>query len=146
MLYMQKSKQKILIAETDKEVATELKKSLHKMGFEVMPIGSTGEEVIRLVKEGNPDMILMNIVLDGSLDGIETAEVLSIKYNTPVIYLANYRDRKTLQRAKITEPYGYLIKPIDTRELVIAIEMAFIKRGISFEDMSDSLFPAIIVN
>lgn len=146
MLYMQKSKPRILIAENESIIADDLKNSLKQMGFDVYAIGSTGEEVIRLVQEGKPDLILMDITLKGSLDGIETAEVLSIKYNIPVIYLADYNDRETLHRAKITEPYGYLIKPLDSRELEIAIEMAFIKRGISFEGSTDPSFPAIVIN
>jgi two-component system, response regulator PdtaR len=146
MLYLQKSKLKILVAENESHIADDLKNSLERMGYEVSGIGNSGEEVINLVSEGKPDLILMDIILDGSLDGIETAEVLSVKYDIPVIYLADFNDRDTLQRVKITEPYGYLMKPFDSRELEIAIEMAFIKRGISFEGTSDSLFPAIITN
>jgi DNA-binding NarL/FixJ family response regulator len=143
---MQKSKPKILIAENESSIADELMNSLTQLGFQVLAVGSTGEEIIRLVKENKPDLILMDITLGGSLDGIETAEVLSIKYDIPVIYLADYNEREILQRAKITEPYGYLVKPLDSRELEIAIEMAFIKRGISFEGTSGSLFPAIVIN
>ena len=88
----------------------------------------------------------MDITLGGSLDGIETAEIISSKYDIPVIYLTSYSDRETLQRAKITEPYGYLIKPFDSREIEIAIEMAFIKRGVNFKDNPDQLLSTIYTN
>jgi len=143
---MQKLKPKILIAENERIIAIDIKNSLHRMGYEVMEIVSSGEEVIRKVKEVKPDLILMNITLDGAFDGIETAEIISSKYDIPVIYLTAYGDRETLQRAKITEPYGYLVKPFDSREIEIAIEMAFIKRGVSFGDSSESPSYTIFTN
>lgn len=143
---MQKLKPKILIAENERMIAIDIKNSLHRISCEVIGIVSSGEEVIRKVNEKKPDLILMDITLDGSLDGIETAEILSSKCDIPVIYLADYSDRETLQRAKITEPYGYLVKPFDSREIEIAIEMAFIKRGVSFEDSSESQSYTIFTN
>jgi AmiR/NasT family two-component response regulator len=143
---MQKIKPKILIAENERIIAIDIKNSLHRMGCEVLEIVSSGEEVMRKVKEEKPDLILMDITLDGSLDGIETAEIISTKYDIPVIYLTAYSDRETLQRAKITEPYGFLIKPFDSREVEIAIEMAFIKRGVSFDDSTESQSYTIFTN
>ena len=143
---MQKSKPKILIAENENIIAIDIKNTLHRIGFEVLDIVGTGEEVLRKVKEELPDLILMDIFLDGALDGIETAEILSAKYDIPVIYMTSLNTRETLQRAKITEPYGFLLKPFDSREIEIAIEMAFIKRGVFFEDQADSMFPAIFTN
>ncbi len=143
---MQKLKPKILIAENERIFAIDIKNSLHRMGCEVMEIVSSGEDVIRKVTEEKPDLILMDINLDGALDGIETAEIISSKYDIPVIYLTAYSDRETLHRAKITEPYGYLVKPFDSREIEIAIEMAFIKRGVSFEDSSESPSYTIFTN
>jgi CheY-like chemotaxis protein len=143
---MQKSKPKILIAENENIIAIDIKNTLHRIGFEVLDIVSSGDEVLRRVREEVPDLILMDISLDGALDGIETAEVLSAKYDIPVIYLTGISTRETLQRAKITEPYGFLLKPFDSRELEIAIEMAFIKRGLYFDDKTDSVFPAIFSN
>jgi len=143
---MQKLKPKILIVEKERIIAIDIKNSLHRMGCEVMEILSSGEEVIRKVKEEKPDLILMEITLEGALDGIETAEIISSKYDIPVIYLTAYSDREILQRAKITEPYGYLIRPFDSREIEIAIEMAFIKRGLSFEDNTNRLSYTIYTN
>ena len=143
---MQKLKPKILVAENERMIAVDIKNSLHRIGCEVMEIVSSGEEVIRKVKEEKPDLILMEITLDGALDGIETAEIISSKYDIPVIYLSSYSEREILQRAKITEPYGYLVKPFDSREIEIAIEMAFIKRGVSFEDGSESQSYTIFTN
>ncbi|HEX9741094.1 MAG TPA: response regulator, partial [Ignavibacteriaceae bacterium] len=84
---MQKSKPKILIAENENIIAIDIKNTLHRIGFEVLDIVSSGDEVLRRVREEVPDLILMDISLDGALDGIETAEVLSAKYDIPVIYL-----------------------------------------------------------
>lgn len=143
---MLKLKPKILIAENERITAIDIKNSLHRIGYEVIEIVSSGEEVIRKVKEEKPDLILMDINLDGAFDGIETAEIISSKHDIPVIYLTAYSDREALQRAKITEPYGYLVKPFDSREIEIAIEMAFIKRGVSFEDSSESPSYTIFTN
>lgn len=143
---MKKSKPKVLIAEDENIIAIDIKNTLHRIGIDVLDIVRSGEEVLRKVREEAPDLILMDISLDGALDGIETAEILTTKYNIPVIYLSGMSTRETLQRAKITEPYGFLLKPFDSRELEIAIEMAFIKRGLSFDDKTDSVFPAIFSN
>ena len=143
---MQKLKPKILIAENERMIAVDIKNSLHRISCDIIGIVSSGEEVISKVNKEKPDLILMDITLDGAFDGIETAEIISSKYDIPVIYLANYNDRETLQRAKITEPYGYLVKPFDSREIEIAIEMAFIKRGVSFEDSSGSQPYTIFTN
>ena len=136
-------KAKILVAENERIIAVDIKNSLQRLGFKVTALVSSGEEVLKKVKEERPDLILMDITLDGSLNGIETAEIITTNYNIPVIYLTAYGDRETIQKAKITEPYGYLIKPFDSREIEIAIEMAFIKRGISFEDSSGPIYPVI---
>jgi DNA-binding NarL/FixJ family response regulator len=136
-------KAKILIAENERIIAIDIKNSLQRLGFKVTALVSTGEEVMRKVKEEKPDLILMDIKLDGPLSGIKTAEIITDHYNIPIIYLTAYSDRETLQNAKITEPYGYLIKPFDSREIEIAIEMAFIKRGISFEDTTGPIYPVI---
>jgi len=136
-------KAKILVAENERIIAVDIKNSLQRLGFKVTALVSSGEEVLKKVNEERPDLILMDITLDGSLNGIETAEIISSKYNIPVIYLTAYGDRETIQKAKITEPYGYLIKPFDSREIEIAIEMAFIKRGISFEDSTGPIYPVI---
>jgi len=136
-------KAKILVAENERIIAVDIKNSLQRLGFKVIALVSSGEEVLKKVKEERPDLILMDITLNGSLNGIETAEIITTNYNIPVIYLTAYGDRETIQKAKITEPYGYLIKPFDSREIEIAIEMAFIKRGISFEDSSGPIYPVI---
>jgi|SRR5690554_4277721 len=143
---MYKFRPKILIAENEKIIAIDIKNSLHRIGFEVIDIVTTGEEVLRKVMSETPDLILMDISLDGALDGIETAEILSTKYDIPVIYMTGLNTRETLQRAKLTEPYGFLLKPFDSREIEIAIEMAFIKRGLYIEDTPESKFPEIFSN
>ena len=88
---------------------------------------SSGEEAVEKAAETHPDLILMDIKLDGDIDGIEAAEQIHSHFNIPIVYLTAYADNKTLRRAKITEPYGYIIKPFEERELQSNIEIALYK-------------------
>jgi PAS domain S-box-containing protein len=102
----------------------ELQESLRHMGYRVSAIVSSGEEAISSVEMMPPDLILMDIKLDGELDGIETAGRIHERHDIPVIYLTAYADEHTLNRAKVTEPFGYLIKPTSDRELRTTIEVS----------------------
>ncbi|MDL5503800.1 MAG: response regulator [Candidatus Methanoperedens sp.] len=104
-----------------------MQRKLKTMGYDVPEIVSSGEEAIKKIKENNPDLVLMDIVIHGMMDGIETAEQIHSLFDIPVVYLTAYADEKTLQRAKITEPFGYLIKPFKDRELQITIEISLYK-------------------
>jgi PAS domain S-box-containing protein len=121
------SKAKILIVEDEKIVAMDIQKSLESMGYHVCAMASSGEEAVQKAGETKPDLALMDIVLKGKMDGIQTAEQLSARFKTPIVYLTAYDDDNTLQRAKITTPYAYITKPFNDRELHIAIEMALYK-------------------
>ncbi len=118
-------KMKILIVEDEKIVAEEIKRMLEHMGYSVCGMVSTGDEAIEEVGRSNPDLVLMDIRIDGDKDGIETAGIIRSKNSIPIIYLTAYADEETLQRAKLTEPYGYLLKPFESKDLRSAIEMAF---------------------
>ena len=118
---------KILIVEDEIIIAEGLQRKLKSMGYDIIGIASSGEEAIKKIKENNPDLILMDIVIHGMMDGIETAAQIHSLFDIPVVYLTAYADEKTLQRAKITEPFGYLIKPFKERELQITIEIALYK-------------------
>lgn len=117
----------ILVVEDEIIIAEDLQTKLKKMGYSVPDIVSSGEDAIKKVKENNPDIILMDIVIHGKMDGIETVEKIHAFSDVPVIYLTAYADQHTLERAKITEPFGYLLKPYKERELLITLEMAIYK-------------------
>ncbi len=114
----------ILIVEDEGILAIELKEKLEKLGYKVPAIASTGEEAIELAAKHRPDLILMDIVLKGDMDGIEAANKICSTLKVPVIYLTAYADDGTVKRAKITEPFGYLVKPYNEKELQIALEIA----------------------
>jgi len=114
----------IMIVEDEVVVAMELQEALKAMGYRVSAIVSSGEEAISKVDSMPPDLILMDIKLHGELDGIETAGRIRERHDIPVIYLTAYADEHTLNRAKVTEPFGYLIKPTSERELRTTIEVS----------------------
>ncbi|NBD33798.1 MAG: response regulator [Cyanobacteria bacterium] len=118
------SAKKILIVEDEAVVSLDISRRLEKMGYEVMGRLASGEEAINLIQEERPDLVLMDINLQGEMDGIETATKLYREYNLPVIYLTAYAGQSTLERAKESKPYGYILKPFKERELHAAIEIA----------------------
>jgi PAS domain S-box-containing protein len=118
---------RILIVEDEIITAKDIKECLQDIGYMVLAIVSSGEEAIKKAEEANPDLILMDIVLKGEMDGIETAKQIRSISNIPIIYLTAYSDKNILERAKITEPFGYILKPFNERELQINIEIALYK-------------------
>ena len=118
---------KILIVEDERVVAEDIRKSLRNLGYDVPSVASSGEEAIEKAETDRPDLVLMDIVLKGKKDGIEAAEYIRSQFNIPVVFLTAYTDEKTLEKAKITEPYGYLVKPFEDQELHATIEMASYK-------------------
>ena len=121
------SKTQILIVEDDRIVAEGIQHSLHNFGYGVAAIVSSGTEAINTIKDKKPDLVMMDIVLKGRMDGIEAAERIRAHLDIPVVYLTAYADEKVLERAKMTEPFGYIIKPFEDRELHTVIEMALYK-------------------
>ncbi len=117
----------ILIVEDERIIAEDLRNILQSLGYTVMKIVSTGEEAINILKNNKPDLILADIVLTGQIDGIEMAEYIRSRYNIPIVYLTAYADNDIVTRAKVTEPYGYIIKPFEDRELQTTIEIALYK-------------------
>lgn len=123
-------KPKILVVEDEIIVAVNLGQKLKKLGYELVGITSSGEEAIQKAEENHPDLVLMDINIEGNLDGIETAEVLRNRFHTPVIYLTAYADENTLDRAKKTQPLGYIVKPFESDQLRSSIEVALYKNEI----------------
>ncbi len=118
---------KILVVEDESIIAEDIQRSLQNLGYSVSAVVPSGERAIKKVEETSPDLILMDIVLQGKMDGIEAAEQIRSRFNIPIVYLTAYSDEKILERAKITEPFGYIIKPFKERELYINIEVALYK-------------------
>ncbi|MCX9085817.1 MAG: ATP-binding protein [Candidatus Methanoperedens sp.] len=120
----------ILVVEDEVITGMDIQNRLKNMGFNVPVVVTSGEDAIKKVKENNPDLVLMDINLNRKMDGIETASQIHSFSDIPIIYMTAYSDEKTLERAKITEPYGYIIKPVKDRELLINIEITFSKHKI----------------
>jgi diguanylate cyclase (GGDEF)-like protein/PAS domain S-box-containing protein len=118
------SQVRILIVEDETIVALDLQKSLQMLGYEVVGIASSGEAAISKAVSTRPDLVLMDIILRGDMDGVQTAEEIHSQLNIPVVFLTACADETTLQRAKVTEPFGYMIKPFEDRELHSHIEIA----------------------
>ena len=116
----------IIIVEDEMITALDLKEKLIEAGYSVPAIVSDGEEAVNIVAEIRPDLVLMDIVLQGEMDGIAAAKKIS-SLDIPVIFLTAYSDKDTLQRAKSTSPYGYIIKPYPDKELRLTIETALQK-------------------
>ena len=127
----------VLVVEDEAIVARDIQMRLRDLGYLVPAIAHTGNEAVILAEEVVPDLILMDINLSGKMDGIEAAAIIREQRDIPVIYLTAYTDQETVQRAKITVPMGYLVKPFQDRDLKIAIEMA-IYRGHLERQLSDS--------
>jgi PAS domain S-box-containing protein len=117
-------KPSILVVEDDPVISMVVGNRLNRLGYHVSAVVPTGEEAISHVQHSIPDLVLMDIKLEGQMDGIETASRLRSDLNIPIVYVTAYTDETLLQRAKITEPFGYLVKPYGERELRTTIEMA----------------------
>ena len=120
-------KKKILIVEDERIIAEDIRKCVLNCNYDVISIVPTGQNALLIVKEQKPDLILMDIMLEGKLDGIETAEKIIRKHDIPVIYITANADDSILKRAKKTNPYGYLVKPFEEIDLNAALEIAFYK-------------------
>jgi PAS domain S-box-containing protein/putative nucleotidyltransferase with HDIG domain len=121
---------KVMIVEDEAIVALDIKNRLQGLGYEPAGTARSGREALELAREIGPDVILMDIMLEGDMDGIDAARAINAEMSAPVIYLTAYADQRTLDRAKITQPFGYIIKPFEDRELHLTIEMALYKHQI----------------
>jgi CheY-like chemotaxis protein len=116
---------KVMIVEDELITAEAIAILLKKLKYDPVAIVSSGEEAISTLRNLDLDLILMDIILAGTMDGIETAQFINETYNIPIIFITAYGDKKTLDRAKISEPYGYIVKPITNEdELLPTIELA----------------------
>ena len=118
------SEKRILVVEDEAIVAMDIQVNLENLGYIVPVMVSSGEEALKKAEEFRPDLVLMDIMLKGDMDGIDAADRIRSDLDIPVVYLTAYADDDTLSRAKITEPFGYIVKPFTERELHSTIEMA----------------------
>ncbi len=117
----------ILVVEDEVIIARNLQNSLKRLGYAAPDICTSGDEAIKKAEDTHPDLVLMDIRLEGNVDGVEAAEYIYTRLNVPVVYLTAYADEDTFQRAKTTGPFGYILKPFDDRGLRTAIELALYK-------------------
>ena len=122
-------KRQILVVEDEGIVAADITDRLHKLGYSVSAVLSSGEDALRKLSETTPDLVLMDIVLAGQIDGVGAAEQIRQQWDIPVVFLTAHADEPTLQRAKITAPFGYVLKPFDERELHTTIEIALYRHA-----------------
>ncbi|MGE5548900.1 MAG: PAS domain S-box protein [Bacillota bacterium] len=125
--------ERVLVVEDEAIVLLDLKNRLNTLGYTIVGSASYGDDAIRKAEETRPDIILMDIGLKGKVDGIEAADQIKRQLNIPIIYITANSDFTTLQRAKITEPFGYILKPFDERELRTTIEMALYKHALDIK-------------
>ena len=118
---------RILIVEDEQIVAADLERTLRRLGYQVVGLAASGQSAVEHAQEAQPDLVLMDIKLKGVLDGVDAAAHIQATAQVPIIYLTAYADKTTLQRAKITEPFGYVLKPFEERQLHSSIEMALYK-------------------
>ena len=121
------AKTNVLVVEDESIVSKDIQHSLKKLGYNVVGSSSTGEKAIELALDLKPDVVLMDIMLKGKLTGIDASEEIRKTLNIPVIYLTAYADEATLEKAKVTEPHGYIIKPFKEIDIHTSIEMAIYK-------------------
>lgn len=126
-------KAKIFIVEDETIAADDLKYCLTYLGYDVVGWASCGEEAMNQLSKSNPNLVLMDIMLKGPMDGVEAAEKIRLIFQLPVIFLSAYSDDPMIQRAKLTEPFGYLTKPYEERELKTNIDIALYRHRIERE-------------
>ena len=124
---------RILIVEDEAIIATDLQRRLSRLGCEVVGMVASGEDAIRLAAETEPELVLMDINLRGEMDGTQAAQQLQTDLQLPVVYLTASSDTSVVNRAKVTDAFGYLLKPLDERLLRITIDMALFKHQMEQE-------------
>lgn len=139
-------KGRILIVEDDPLVAEDISLRLQQFGYEVVAIAADGPAALAWVRDAAPDLVLMDIVLPGPVDGIDTAAQIIAQQVIPVIYLTAYVDDELVKRAKITEPYGYILKPYTGRELNAAVSIALYKSRVARELKKAAQVAATLTN
>jgi AmiR/NasT family two-component response regulator len=121
---------KVLVVEDEIIVAKHIEDSLTSLGYSVPGLASSGGDAVELARVFRPDVVMMDIMLEGEIDGIRAAEIIRKRYNIPIIFLTAYSNEKTIHRAKTVKPYGYILKPFEETDLFTSIEIAIHKHKI----------------
>jgi CheY-like chemotaxis protein len=116
-------KSKILVVEDESIIAMDLRITLSRIGYEVTSVVNNALAAIQKVEQDKPDIILMDIMLGGSLDGIEAAKIISYHHSIPIIYVTALKDEETIKRASLPDPFLFLMKPYTEKDLAHAIEV-----------------------
>ncbi len=124
---MQNRQYRILVVEDEIIICEDIKKALQSSGFEISGIAHSGEKALSLLESNKVDLVLMDIVLNGRLNGIETAVIIKEQYNIPVVFLTSYSDKITMKRAQEAYPCGYILKPFSEEEITDTINSAMEK-------------------
>ena len=127
------SKTKILIVEDEKLVGMDVRENLTDMGYFITGLVDTSEQAIESIKLIKPDIVIIDIIINGDKDGIETADIIKKEFGIPIIFTSANNDDYTLLKAKKVQPYSFLVKPINSRELFIAVEIAIYKSRMEAE-------------
>lgn len=128
-----KPARKLFVVEDEPTIASLLHLTLEKLGYEVVGSADNGPEAVRQAAALMPDLVLMDVQLNGEMDGTEAARQIRVTSGRPVIFLTGHSDAGVLQRAKETEPYGYILKPFSARELMVQVEMALYRHQMENE-------------
>lgn len=115
---------KILVVEDEWIVADQICRNLREMGYLVPPPASSGEGALKKIAEEKPELVIMDVLLGGAMDGVEAAQQIAAKFDIPVLYLTAYSGQDLLERVKLTNPAGYLVKPFQENELKCNVEIA----------------------
>lgn len=121
------NKSRILVVEDESIVARDIAQQLQDLGFESAGIASNARQAVQMVADVEPDLVLMDIQLGGDMDGIAAAAIIRERFNLPVVFITAYSADEILERAKLTEPFGYILKPFSVRELYTTLTMALYK-------------------
>jgi CheY-like chemotaxis protein len=113
----------IMVVEDENIIALDIKNRLGRLGYNIVAVVPSGEEAVKIAGKIKPDLVLMDIVLRGSMNGVETAERIVEETNIPIIFLSSFSDKDTLSKADKVTHYGYLIKPFNERELINKIDL-----------------------
>lgn len=124
-------KPKILIVEDETITAHHLRRILTRLGYVVVGVAASGATALEQIAETNPDLLLADVGLEGEIDGVAVASLAREKWETPTVFLTAYSDAETMRRARVTEPYGYLVKPFAEQELHATIEIALQQCGLA---------------
>lgn len=124
---------RIMVVEDEGIVALDIQSKLGSMGYEVPAVVASATKAVEKAGELRPDLVLMDIQLEGDMDGVQAAEQIGRDYQIPVVFLTAYSDEKTLERAKVTEPFGYLLKPFEERDLYTTVEISLYRHQMELE-------------